>query len=53
LIVLPLAPDQAAAPQGLLDDRAGYLLRHAHCPIFLATLPIIPDEVIDNSPSHY
>jgi nucleotide-binding universal stress UspA family protein len=53
LIVLPLAPDQTVSTPGSLDDRTGYLLRHAHCPVFLAALPIIPDEVIDNSPSRY
>jgi hypothetical protein len=44
LIVLPLPPEPAAGQKSRLDDRATYLLDHAHCRVFLAAAPLIPQE---------
>jgi amino acid transporter/nucleotide-binding universal stress UspA family protein len=44
LIVLPLPPEPAAGQKSRLDDRAAYLLEHAHCRVFLAAAPPIPQE---------
>jgi amino acid transporter/nucleotide-binding universal stress UspA family protein len=51
LIVLPLPPESATDPLGHLDDRARYIARHAHCRVLLATHPMIPHEVVDQTPS--
>jgi amino acid transporter/nucleotide-binding universal stress UspA family protein len=34
-----------------LDDRADYVVRHAHCRVQLAVAPEIPQEVVDTTPS--
>jgi hypothetical protein len=47
LIVLALP---AELPQGTslpLEERTNYVLRHAHCRVFLANTPGIPQEVVD------
>jgi amino acid transporter/nucleotide-binding universal stress UspA family protein len=49
LIILPLPPDSPSDPLGHLDDRARYIIRHAHCRVFLATAPVIPQEVVDKT----
>jgi hypothetical protein len=41
LIILPLPADQAPR----LDDRAAFVLHHAHCRVFVAAAPAIPQEV--------
>jgi amino acid transporter len=43
LIILPFAG-------GPLDERASYILHHAHCRVFLAANPEIPQEVVDTRP---
>jgi amino acid transporter len=43
LIILPL-PAEAPPGQGV-DARSSYILRHAHCRVFLAAPPAIPQEV--------
>ncbi len=50
LIILPLSDESPNNPLGKLDERADYIIRHAHCPIFLATHPVIPQEVVDKTP---
>jgi hypothetical protein len=47
LIVVPLPADLPAAPYRPLDARSAHILRHAHCPVFLAGTPVIPHEVVD------
>jgi amino acid transporter len=47
LIVLPLPADLPARPRRPLDERSAYILQHAHCPVFLAGAPVIPDEVVE------
>jgi nucleotide-binding universal stress UspA family protein len=47
LIILPLATEQSSAPTSPLDERSSYILRHAHCRVFLAASPEIPQEVVD------
>jgi amino acid transporter/nucleotide-binding universal stress UspA family protein len=51
LIVLPLPPESPADPIGSLDARSVHILRHAHCRVFLAAHPVIPQEVVDQTPS--
>jgi hypothetical protein len=43
LIILPFAA-------GPVDERASYILHHAHCRVFLAASPEIPQEVVDTQP---
>jgi amino acid transporter/nucleotide-binding universal stress UspA family protein len=51
LIILPLSPESPADPIGTLDERTRYIVRHAHCRVLLAAVPIIPTEVLDTTPS--
>jgi amino acid transporter len=51
LIILPLSQESPADPLGTLDERARYIVRHAHCRVLLAVSPVIPTEVLDNTPS--
>ncbi len=51
LLILPLSPESPADPFSSLDDRARYIIRHAHCRVFLAAVPVIPQEVVDRTPS--
>ena len=50
LIILPLPAELASGANRPLDDRSRFILQHAHCPVFLAAPPVIPDEVVDNPP---
>jgi nucleotide-binding universal stress UspA family protein len=43
LIILP-RPELRA--NGQSDEHADYVLRHAHCPVFVATPPPIPEEAV-------
>ena len=52
LIVLALPPEMSTRPGATLDERSIYILRHAHCRVFLAGTPGIPQEVVDLTPSH-
>jgi amino acid transporter/nucleotide-binding universal stress UspA family protein len=45
LIILPLPSEPPAGQIQPLDDRSGYIMRHAHCRVFLASPPAIPQEV--------
>ncbi len=47
LIVVPLPPELPARPQEALDRRSAYVIQHAHCPVFLGSLPLVPNEVVD------
>jgi amino acid transporter len=51
LIILALPPERPSAAAALLDERTDHVLRRAHCRVFLAAAPIIPDEVVDINPS--
>jgi amino acid transporter len=51
LIVIPLPHEAPNDPLGQLDERGRYLVRHAHCRVLLATTPVIPQEVVDHTPS--
>jgi amino acid transporter/nucleotide-binding universal stress UspA family protein len=51
LIVLPLPAESPTNPLGHLDQRLTFIVRHAHCRVFLATTPVIPTEVVDTTPS--
>jgi amino acid transporter len=44
LIILPLPAESQAGPTLAMDGLIGYLLRHAHCRVFLAAPPAIPQE---------
>ena len=52
LIIVPLPEESSANPVAVLSERTTYILRHAHCRVFLAAHPIIPQEVVDSTPSH-
>ena len=51
LIILPLSDESPNNPLGALDERARYIVRNAHCRVFLAAQPVIPQEVVDKMPS--
>jgi hypothetical protein len=51
LIILGLAHEGPGGPAALVDPRTEHVLRHAHCRVFLAAAPAIPQEVVDTSPS--
>jgi amino acid transporter/nucleotide-binding universal stress UspA family protein len=51
LVIIPLSPETPADPVGTLDERASYIIRHAHCRVFLAAHPVIPQEVVDKTQS--
>jgi amino acid transporter len=51
LIILPLSQESAGDPLAALDERSRYIVRNAHCRVFLAAAPVIPTEVIDTTPS--
>jgi hypothetical protein len=48
---LPLASESPHDPVAHLDARGRYLLQHAHCRVLLAAAPLIPQEVVDATPS--
>jgi amino acid transporter/nucleotide-binding universal stress UspA family protein len=49
LIILPLSDETPNNPLGTLDERTNYIIRNAHCRIFLAAHPVIPQEVVDKT----
>jgi amino acid transporter/nucleotide-binding universal stress UspA family protein len=51
LIILPLSDESPSNPMDTLDERSRFIVRHAHCRVFLATHPVIPQEVVDKSPT--
>jgi hypothetical protein len=51
LVVVPLPGETSTDPLGGLDERARHVVQHAHCRVFLAVAPAIPDEVVDTTPS--
>lgn len=51
LIVVPLSTESPTNPLGSLDARSDYIIRHAHCRVFLAAAAVIPTEVVDRTPS--
>jgi nucleotide-binding universal stress UspA family protein len=44
LIVLPLPIELPVEPTQPAGSQSGYILRHAHCRVFLAAAPAIPQE---------
>ncbi len=51
MIVIGLPPESPTDPLGRLDERSRYIARHAHCRVHLVTQPMIPHEVVDQTPS--
>jgi nucleotide-binding universal stress UspA family protein len=51
LIILGLPGEPPPGEKSRVDAQANYLLEHAHCRVFLAASPIIPNEVLDTRPS--
>jgi amino acid transporter len=47
LIILPLPAEMPVGPSVPLDDLTNHVLHHAHCRVFLASTPGIPQEVVD------
>jgi amino acid transporter/nucleotide-binding universal stress UspA family protein len=50
-IIIALPPESPIDPLGHLDERSRYIARHAHCRVHLVTQPMIPHEVVDQTPS--
>jgi hypothetical protein len=51
LVILPMLGETPGAAVRSLDERTLYILMHAHCRVFLAAAPAIPQEVVDATPS--
>src|SRR5262249_47783833 len=51
LVILPMPEEAPGAAIRALDERTLYVLAHAHCRVFLAAAPGIPQEVVDRTPS--
>ena len=51
LVILPLSDESPSSLAVAIDERAKYIFRHAHCRVFLASAPAIPQEVVDTTPS--
>jgi amino acid transporter len=51
LVILPLPEETQVSRHIAVDERCHYILRHAHCRVFLAAAPGIPQEVVDKTPS--
>jgi amino acid transporter/nucleotide-binding universal stress UspA family protein len=51
LIILGLPQEHAGGPASAADPRADYVLHHAHCRVFLAAAPLIPQEIVDTTQS--
>jgi nucleotide-binding universal stress UspA family protein len=47
LVILALPPDLPQGQNLPLDEGINYILRHAHCPVFLAAPPTVPQETAD------
>jgi amino acid transporter len=47
LIVVPLPAELPARPHQPLDGRSAHILKHAHCPVFLGAMPVVPHEIVD------
>jgi hypothetical protein len=45
VIIVPLSEESPGGPGQFLDETTQYILRHAHCRVFLAAVPAIPQEV--------
>jgi amino acid transporter len=50
LIIFGLPEEQPGGLPSLIDRRAEYLLKNAHCRVFLAAAPQIPQEIVDTGP---
>jgi amino acid transporter len=51
VIILPLPAETPSDPLGHLDERGKFIARHAHCRVMMVTTPVIPQEVVDRTPS--
>jgi amino acid transporter/nucleotide-binding universal stress UspA family protein len=51
LIIVPMSDESPTNPLGTLDERGRYIVQHAHCRVFLAAQPVIPQEVVDKTSS--
>ncbi len=51
LVILPMHGESPGLALRSLDERTLYVLTHAHCRVFLAAAPAIPQEVVDATPS--
>jgi nucleotide-binding universal stress UspA family protein len=51
LIIVPLSAESSHDPLGELDERGRFITQHAHCRVMLVTAPMIPQEVVDSTPS--
>jgi amino acid transporter len=50
VIIFALPHDQAAETTAVVDRQAEYVLQNAHCRVFLAAAPQIPQEIVDTGP---
>jgi amino acid transporter/nucleotide-binding universal stress UspA family protein len=51
VIILGLPQETSGGLASLVDRRAEYLLKNAHCRVFLAAAPQIPQEIVDTGPA--
>jgi amino acid transporter len=51
LVIIPLHSEAPSGTTVHLDERTSHVLLHAHCRVFLAAAPLIPQEVVDVTPS--
>jgi amino acid transporter/nucleotide-binding universal stress UspA family protein len=51
LVIIGLPAEPPAGQASRLDERGRYVMDHAHCRVFLAASPGIPQEVIDTRPA--
>jgi nucleotide-binding universal stress UspA family protein len=51
IIILSPPQEQPGGPTAVVDRRAEYVLRNAHCRVFLAAAPLIPQEIVDTAPA--
>ncbi|MBY0228733.1 MAG: hypothetical protein K2W96_05580, partial [Gemmataceae bacterium] len=51
MVVMLLPPESPRDPLGSLDERARHVVQHVHGRVMLVTAPVIPQEVVDTTPS--
>lgn len=51
LIIVPLPPETPGEPLRGLEPRLLHVVHHAHCRVFVAAQPAIPQEVVDQGPA--
>ncbi len=50
LVILPMPGESSGAALRTMDERTLYILLRAHCRVFLAAAPAVPQEIVDSTP---